>query len=85
MREIHHDNGDVTVTWYGYEEMSKGIIIANIVLYIALALGIVMPSTVFTILVTVVLGTVLGVCMTGIIMLVDGHVKYSETYYADNA
>lgn len=84
MREIHHENGNVTQIWYGHEEVTPGIVVANIVVYVLLALGLVMPSTLLGGVSVALLGAVLGVCAVGIVLLVGGNTKHVSTFYANN-
>lgn len=84
MREIYHDNGDVTRSWYGYEEITPGIVALNAVVYAVLALGLFTPATVIGGVAVAVLGALLGACVVAILFVVGGNVKYETTYYANN-
>lgn len=84
MREMYHDNGDVTRSWYGYEEITPGIVALNAVVYAVLALGLFTPASVIGGVVVSILGALLGACVVAIMFVVFGNVKHETTYYASN-
>lgn len=83
-RTVHHDNGDVTVSWYGHEEMDVKTFAFYIVTFALLMLGLIMPSGVWGVVLVSVLGGALGACMAFISLLVNGPMKFEETYRAQN-
>lgn len=83
MREIHHNNGDVTQVWYGHEEVTTGMVVVNIIGYALMALALVMPSTLVSGIGVALLGAMLGACAVGIVLLVGGNTKHTMTFHAD--
>lgn len=83
MREIHHNNGDVTQVWYGHEEVTTGVVVVNIIGYALVALALVMPSTLVSGIGVALLGAMLGACAVGIVLLVGGNTKHTMTFRAD--
>lgn len=80
----HHNNGDVTVIWYGNEEMSMKLFIFYVVTFALLMVGIIMPTGVFANIVVAFLGGMIGACGFFIHLILDGDMVYKETYRARN-
>lgn len=79
-----HDNGDVTMTWYGHEDVSTGLFAFYVVTFALLMLYIVMPTGVFANIIVAFLGGMIGVCGFLAHLILDGDTVYTYTYNAGN-
>lgn len=81
-KTIEHDNGDVTVVWYGHEDMDMKMFVCYVVTFSLLMVSIIAPATVLSALAVALLGGLLGACGFMISLLFTGNLLHSETYSA---